>query len=278
MAPVAAAATPEAAPLPTDVTGPAAEVLARVNGVAITRLDVKFALRGRIKGDEGPTPEQEKATLESLISKELAAQKALTLGMERDPTIAEDMAAIEVQRHGMRREKLAEVYYRRQVAEKSQPSDADLKALWERDKAMIQSEYYIEQLFSRREAQIKEAQAAVTQGASFGEAYVKVFGAPPAPEAKPWDLGYLKYNQMPQQWRAVVPTLALGEASQLLSGPNNRFWLIRVVQKRSNAEMGFEQAKPMLLEELAGQARDAVRAKLDQDLLAGARIERVVAP
>ncbi len=252
-------------------------MLAIINGVALTRADVRFALRNRTRNNVPATPEQEAATLEQLIQRELAAQQAVRQGMQADAAVLKDLAEIEVQRSGQRRERLADLYFRRQVLDQTRPSDAEVQALWDREQQQIRTEYHVLQLFGRDEARLVEAQAALQRGQPIGGIYVKLTGAPDLGEARPWDLGFLKYGQTPAQWREVLPRLKAGQTSELIRGPNHRFWVIQVVEVRVNAALQLADVLIMLEEELAAAKRELVRGQIETKLNQTAKIERAPA-
>lgn len=263
-----------AADLPNPATVVGGEVLATVNGVAITTDDVRFSLRNRTRSNVALTPDQEAAALEQIIQRELAAQQAMRQGMHTDAAVLKDLAEIEVQRNSLRRERLADLYFRRQVLDPTRPTEAEVQELWDREQKQIRTEYHVLQLFGRDEAQMAEAQAALKRGEAFGAVYVKLTNAPALGEARPWDLGYLKFQQMPPQWREILPRLKPGETSDLIRGPNRRFWLVQLVDVRVNEALQLSDVRVTLEEELATAKREKLRGQIEETLNKTATIER----
>ncbi|MBI5609703.1 MAG: peptidylprolyl isomerase [Deltaproteobacteria bacterium] len=263
-----------AADLPGPATAASGDVLATVNGVAITTDDVRFSLRNRTRNNVPLTADQETAALEQIIQRELAAQQAVRKGMHADAAVVRDLAEIEVQRNSLRRERLADLYFRRQVLDPTRPTEAEVQELWEREQKQIRTEYHVLQLFGRDEAQMTEAQAALKRGEAVGAVYLKLTKAPALGEARPWDLGFLKFHQMPPQWREVLPRLKPGETSDLIRGPNHRFWLVQLVDVRVNEALQLSDIRATLEEDLATAKREKVRTQVESDLNKTATIER----
>ena len=88
----------------------------------------------------------------------------------------------------------------------------------------------------------------------------------------PWDLGYLRWQQVPKAWRNVVDDLKKGEVSGVIRGPNNRFWIIKLIDKRENPDITFESIKPTIMEVLKNAKIEELREKTDRDLRAKASI------
>ena len=70
---------------------------------------------------------------------------------------------------------------------------------------------------------------------------------------KPWELGYLRWEQIPESWRDVVYGLSAGETSGVIRGPNNRFWIIKLVDKRDNPAITYEAVKPRIMKMLTNE-------------------------
>ena len=88
----------------------------------------------------------------------------------------------------------------------------------------------------------------------------------------PWDLGYLRWKQIPESWRNVNYDLNEGEVSGVIRGPNNRFWIIKLIDRRENTKTTFESIKPTILQVLKTEKVEELREKTDKDLRARASI------
>jgi len=64
----------------------------------------------------------------------------------------------------------------------------------------------------------------------------------------------------------------VGQTSEVLRGPNNRFWIIDVVDRRERPELTFEAMRTAITQTLQEERRLAVRSGEREDLRRDARI------
>lgn len=243
----------------------------KVNGVAISELEVALeSKRGHGPEDSREPREQ---ILEGLVLQEAMAQKAAALGLDREEGYAERMARVEAQRSSQRRKELARLFYKHEVLDKVTTSEAEAKALFEQDRSRIQTELHVAQILTRDEAQAVSALAELAQGRGFDEVAARNYPELPA-GMKPWDLGYLKWKSVPPEWRAPLSALAPGQTSGVIKGPGRRFWIVKLLDRRTNAELTFERTRADLLDELKARKADALRARLERELVQNAKVER----
>ncbi len=116
------------------------------------------------------------------------------------------------------------------------------------------------------------------QGTSFAEVARRQFPKLPKAAGEPWNLGYLRWKQVPKAWQNVVYGLKKGEVSGVIRGPNNRFWIIKLIDKRENPDITFESIKPTIMDVLKNAQIQKLRKKIDRDLRAKASIVHLRAP
>ena len=74
------------------------------------------------------------------------------------------------------------------------------------------------QLFTRDKDETERMVAEIKKGMPFGAAYEALM--PKLPEGQtPWDLGWVRWQQVPIQWQGVVDKLAVGATSDVIAGP-----------------------------------------------------------
>jgi hypothetical protein len=252
------------APPPTDV------VLARVNGVPITRADLQLKL------DTGsheavPSPEHEQSTLDALITREVLAQRARTLGLTSDPVYIEAQKKLGAQARDFERQALSEILLRRE-GDRRAPTEEAARSYFEQNRPRISTELHVLQILRRSEAQAIEARNAIQNGTPFEDVAKSLF--PGLPEGQtPWDLGFMSFSKIPEPWREWVYELKAGETSGIIRGPNERFWIVKVVEVRQNASVTFESVREAVLADMARSGRDGARAALEAELRATAKIE-----
>lgn len=276
------APAPGAAPVaPTSSTSPAppapaAKVLARVNGAPITEVDVDLRLRAD-NHESAPGPDHKKTVLDQLVTREILAQKAMERGLDRDPRYQEGLRRLEAQLAAYRRQELSELLLRREGDKRVAITDDDARAHFRAHEKRIRTRVHVLQILRRSEAAIIEARSAIERGKPFEEVAKDLF--PGLPEGqKPWDLGYLSFQQVPEPWRATVYDMAPGEMSGILRGPNERYWLVKLVDVREDKEITFESVKDAVLADMLATGVSRSREELEKELRAGAKVEMLAPP
>lgn len=246
------------------------DAVAAVNGVLITRAEVSAA--SKVDSHQGPAaPEPQAQVVERLVREELATQRAVELGLDQDPAYREKLAHLETQVVAFRRERLSEAFYR-DAASKVEISDADARKYFDEHGAEMRREIRVSQILMRDEAAIEAARRAIEAGTSFEDVARKQFPELPEGSRPPWDLGYLRWNQVPEAWAGVVERLAPGQTSAVIRGPNRRFWLVKLVDRRENPAVTFESVRSLVTDKLRAAQSTRLRDAADQALRARARI------
>lgn len=247
-------------------------VVATVNGAPITELDLAFASRGTTGGhQQGPTVDRAKV-LDALILQELAYQQATKLGLDAEPKYQKELHALEAQINAFKRKKLSEILLQRELRQKAKVSDAEARQYFNDNAVRLRTELNVWQILRRDESGINKIQAELAQGLPFDEVAGKLFPNLPASDRKPWDMGYLQWHQIPEVWRTVVDNLQIGDTSDIIRGPKNRFWIIKLIDRRENPEITFEQAKPKITDILKNEKFQRLREETIQELRNQARI------
>lgn len=270
---VAEAKPPQASAVATGPVAPAGKVLVRVNGAAITEEDVRLSLRLRAP-DEPIPPDKQAAVLETLIREELIAQRAAAAGLEQNQGYLQERAKFEAQLNAMRRRTLSDLYYKTQIEGKAAVDDATVERYFEAHKQQLGTELHVQQILLRRDTEAFAALEQLKAGKAFADVARASFAQVPDEKAPPWDLGWMKWRQIPKPWREVVYDLKPGEHSGVIAGPRGRYWLVQVLDRRVNSALSLAEFRDQIAEELRGQQVEALRTKLDREIRDGARIER----
>ncbi len=247
--------------------------VATVNGVAITEAEVLLGLKPTAHGAGEPSvPDRRKAVIAALIHDELVRQKSVELGLEPEGPAADEVARLELLLGAARRRALAEAFYRTQIAKKAEPSASQVRAFFENNAALIRTEVHLRQILLRDEAQILTVQRALQGGASFESEARRQFTGLPEGAGAPWELGFLSWKQLPEQWRGVVASLAPGQVSPIIRGPGGRFWILELIERREKNAVTFEDARPQIIEDLTRARIEQLTLQADVDLRKGAQI------
>lgn len=251
---------------------PTDPVLAVVNGIPITRADVRRELA--TPGSKGqPTTAEAKGVLENLIRQELARQKAVALGIDADEKYRKELRAREAELQAFKRKALSALFVRSEIEKKAEVTDAEAKRFFVENAARIRSEIRVLQILVRDEQRIQHIQERLKRGTSFEAVAASLFPKLPAGSQEPWDLGYLKWNQVPQAWSSVVYELEKGQTSGIIRGENQRFWLVKVLDKRELGGITYESVKPTIVALLESKKTQTLRDETQRALRRGARIE-----
>ncbi|MGB2986410.1 MAG: hypothetical protein WBE26_11050 [Phycisphaerae bacterium] len=203
--------TNQAAGTPAQPPNSARDVLAMVNGTPISEADVRFALSSGAHNKEVP-PGYRKNVLEVIIRRELIHQRAVGLGLDANASYQEKLHRMEAQINAFKREELSDLFWR-EIAGRAVISEAEAEKYFVENAARIRSELHVWQILRRKESLIGQVMIALEQGTSFEEIAGRQFPKLPKTAGAPWDLGYLKWKQVPKAWRNVVYDLKKGEVS-----------------------------------------------------------------
>ncbi len=238
--------------------------LVQVNGAAITEADVELV--SRVRGGHGGSPPaaaRRDQVIDTLIDQELAAQKAVELGLDQDPAYREELARLTAEVNALRRQRLSTAYHRH-LGGAVKVSEADARAHYEANAERFATELHVRQVLMRDRASAEVAQTRLQAGTPFEEV-----GS---------DLGWLRWQQVPDAWREPLAALAPGATTGILEGPNRRFWILQLVERRAATAVSFETERDALIERLTEERAVQEREEAVRKLRAGARIVREAAP
>lgn len=250
---------------------PPKDVLATVNGKPVTELDVQYKMKsGGHSG--GGAPRQRPDTLEEIIREELCYQRAVALGLDADPVYREKLRQFEVQLDFFKRKELTELFVRREIEAKAPVTEAEAARYFAANAGRLRTEIHIWQILRRDESAIKQALKDLEDGIPFEQVAAQQFPQLPETGQQPWDLGYLKWNQIPEPWREIVYDLKSGAISGVIRGPKGRFWILKLIDRRDNPTITFESVRPILLESLQHSRIQDLRERIGRNLRHHARV------
>lgn len=261
-----------AQPPPTPSVRPRVEgeVIATVNGVALTRQELPPDAHGR-SPHAAPTGPVDSDALSRLIDDEVLAQHAATSGLDRDPTYRAELARVEASFRAWRRSQLVALAERAQAATVT-VTEADARSWYETHSARARAEVRVAQILVRDEAAANQLLAELRAGVAFDDVARRLSPPSEDPAAKPWELGPLRWNQLPDAWRTPVDALQPGQLSEVIRGPNRRFWIVKLLERRENTSLTFEATRDTIMQVLRDERAIASRARLRETLRRAARV------
>ncbi len=233
------------------------KVLATVNDVPITEYDMKLVLRRVGHGDQA-NPEPSQVMLDTLVRNELIRQQSVELGLDTNQVYRNKLNEVEAQVREFERQELA-LLYREYIRSKATVSDAEAQDYFNRNAKTIQASFHVMQIYYKgSEAGIAQAYKDLQSGTPFEKVAAKRFPKLPKGMKAPWDLGYLHWSQIPPPWQATIERLAPGQSSDIIKGPGERFWLLKLVDKSVDPKITFATEKDRIVEALKSQKADAL--------------------
>jgi parvulin-like peptidyl-prolyl isomerase len=250
------------------------KVLAKVNGVPITEYDLKQILK-RVPMGEGMHPEVSKNMLQTLVREELIYQRSIELGLDKNQEYRRKLREGEAQLRAFQRQEMS-ILFRRYVHDKVEVTDSDVKGYFDKNVKKLQTKYHVWQIFYKgKYPEIVKDYGDLKSGMPFEKVAARRFPNLPPNVKAPWDIGEMHWNQMPQPWQDVVDRLAPGQVSDIIKGPNDRFWVIKLVAKTVDPKITFATEKERIVEVLRKEKAD----KLYDDTLSQMRAKsEIVSP
>ena len=238
--------------------GAQAKVLATVNDVPITEYDLKL-IQSRVPAGMAGHQVAGQNMLDTLVRDELIYQKGLELGLDKDQAYRQKLTEMEAQLRAFQRQEMSTLYLR-QLKGKAEVTDGEAQAYFEKNAKKIQTKLHILEIFYRgNEAQIVKASQDLKSGMPFEKVAARQFPPSlPANMKTPWDLGEMHWSQIPENWQEVVDHLAPGQVSDIIKGPKERFWIIKLVSKTVDPQITFATEKAKIIEILRQQKSQAL--------------------
>lgn len=243
------------------------DVLATVNGVPITETDLIIQLI-RSKKDHGEASklDRNKKVLEGIIQRELSSRKALQLGLDHDPSYQEELKRMAAQHNAFKRNRLTALY-QLDIWAKATASEEEARVYFEENESRIQTEVRVWKIQRGNEKEIRRDLDDLAAGMPFEEVAARRFADLPDSIGKPWELQkYLNWQQVPQAWRNALDEMDVGETSGIITGPKNRFWIIKLVARRNNPDLDYEKNQALIKQILTREKAEKLQQQSEREL------------
>ncbi len=241
-----------------DVQG---KVLATVNGVPITEYDLRQVSRRVVHGEQ-VRPESSQVALETLVRNELVYQQALELGLDKNPEYRKKVNDIEAQVRELQRQQM-DALFREYVKGKATVTESEAQEYFDKNSGRLQTTFHIWQIYYKGgEAEIAKAHKDIKSGIPFEKVAARRFPGLPKGMKAPWDLGYLHWSQIPPSWQDAIARLEPGQVSDIIRGPGERFWVIKLVGKAADPKITFATEKERIVEFLKTRKAEELHASM----------------
>lgn len=259
---------------------PSAEkVIAKVNGRAITELDLNYA-EAEIGNELGsiPADQRRRVLVEYLIENALFAEAGEKENLGTGTAFNDRMKYLQ-------RRALRDSYFERLI--KGSISEADAKKLYDAQVAAAkpQEEVRARHILVDSEAKAKELHEKITKGEDFAK-LAKANSMDPGSKDEGGDLGYFSRGQMVPQFEETAFKLNKGEVSAPIQSQFG-WHIIKLDDKRQRGAPPFDQIKGRIIasmvhrkaQEIGAQLRDNAQVELiDPELKAEADKENQIRP
>ncbi len=249
------------------------KVLATVNDVSITEFDMKLIQKRIPAGMGGIHRGAEQNILQTLVRDELIYQKGLELGLDKNPAYRLKLAEVQAQLRALQQQEMAALYLR-YLKDKIEVTDAETQGYFHKNALKMQTKFHIWEIFYRgNDAEIVKAYEDLKKGVPFEKVAARQF-PPHLPKnmAAPWDLGDRHWNQIPEPWQDVLGNLAPGQMSEIIKGPRDRFWVIKLIKKTVDPQIAFATEKDKIVEVLKKKKTDELYEKMLSHMRSKAKI------
>jgi EpsD family peptidyl-prolyl cis-trans isomerase len=246
----------------------AGEVVATVNGEAITAVEVD-ALLGSARNAAPPQAEAaRRQVLERLVDQTLAVQRAQELQLDREPAVLQQIEAA-------RREVIARAYAQRVAEAAKPPSGDEIKAYYDANPALFQQRrvYSLQQLaIDAAPEQIEPLKARLLAARSVDDfiAHLDAQGI-----AFTADQAVRASEQLPRDMLEAVAGMKPGQAALLPAADGVRLIVVGGSRPEPVDEAG---ARPLIEQALRNEGRRTLVEADRRSLRATAKIELLAAP
>ncbi len=247
------------------------KVIALVNDTKITEAELGFRLRGS-HGRE-PSPQLRKLALQDLVDQELLYQQGMALNLDKDKKYQSAINRMAFSMEQFKRSEMARRVYNKEIAAKVNVSEEDAKKYYDENLDKIKAELHLAQMGFMDESKAKKVLENLAAGASFEALAKQGVGKMPSKRKNAWDLGFLKWNQIPKDWQETVYGLKPGEVSGLIGGDKKRTRIIKLIEKRKAPEFDFESVKGTIMNRSRDQKVKEAYKKYIENLKSSGKVK-----
>lgn len=252
---------------PTPVADPKEPAAATVNGKPISQKAVDTIAKETASPGRPDTPETRKRIVDQLAIQMLAAQEAVTKGLDKTPEVADQL-------ENARQAVLATAYVQDYI--KNTPvTDEMLKAEYDRIvAAQAATQYKARHILVQKEADAKDIIARLNKNPAVFEKLAAEKSTDPGSKTKGGDLGWFDSRQMVPEFAAALATLQKGKFTEEPVKTQFGYHVILLEDSKPADAPPLDSVKPQLTRRMQQQA---VMKQLE-DLKSKAKIEVAAAP
>lgn len=231
------------------------ETLAVVNGKNITESMLNtYAKQRGLKDPAKIQASQKKALVEEMINRELLYRVALEKNLDKQPDVIADLESAKVNL-------LAGAAMRKEIESQKIPSDNELKAEYEKEKAQHSShEYKARHILLKTEKEANDVIAQLDKGGDFVKLAKQKSTGPSAKNGG--DLGWFRPEQMVPEFAKAAAELKKGTYTKKPVKTQFGWHVIMLEDTRDVASPSFEAVKDQLRMKMLNQKMEQYVASL----------------
>jgi peptidyl-prolyl cis-trans isomerase C len=223
-------------------------VLARVNGTPITEEDITITLS---RGHGRPAEVQAgREFLDDIIIEVLMYQQGLKLGLDRESGYKDFIAKKQHQTARAQWREMKRRVINTQIAAKIEISHGDVRAYYKKNAERMATQLHLLYIkFTSKEA-ADEALKQIRGGVPFESVARPLMGDTKVDGREAWDLGFVRWNQVPVDFVDAVYRLKPGEASDVMGSQQAGFQIVKVLAKKKVPGVSFSASQGILMNRL----------------------------
>lgn len=221
------------------------KVLATVNGAPITADDINFQLQ---KG-HGSAPKVNRS-LDDVINQELLYQQGLKLGLDKAPDYRALLAKLDKEPRAAKRMEMARRVFNTQIAANVDIHYQDVREYYDKNADRIATGLHLLMIRFDDGQRAAEALKRIRNGETFEAVARAEMGSAPVKGREPWDLGFVKWEDVPVDFEDTIYAMKSGEVSNVLGTQQAGFQIVKLLESRKGARIGFDSVHAALMNRL----------------------------
>jgi peptidyl-prolyl cis-trans isomerase C len=228
-----------------------------VNGVPIPQARLDFVLKMQQQQGAKDNPEARKQLRDVLITREIITQAAIREGLDKSEEFQTQI--------DLARQQVLVNAYLEDYLKKHEPSEAELRAEYDRVKAEQADpnakEYKARHILVKKEADAKAILSQLKKGAKF-EDIARKKSEDSGSKVKGGELDWTDGNNMVKPFAEAMRTLKKGETTDKPVQTQYGYHIIRMDDVRAVTFPAFEEVKDQVMKQVIGRQRDQLVAEL----------------
>jgi len=207
-----------------------ATVLAKVNGTPITEEGIKISLS---RGHGRPADVQAgREFLDEAIVDLLFYQQGLKLGLDKDGTYKDFIAKKQHQVPRVQWREMKRRVINSQIAAKIEITDKEIRDYFDRNAGRIATQLHLLYIKVPKRDAADEALKKIRGGEPFESVARPLMGDAKLNGREAWDLGFVRWDQVPVDFADAIYRLKPGEVSDVMGSQQAEFQIVKVLARK----------------------------------------------